>query len=332
MSLANEDSRPLNRACEQCRTSKIRCLTDSDLPGNQCRRCFETQRTCTFAVQKKRRPRIRTDTRVKDLEVKLKAVQNLMNERNIGDLDLRKTIDTPSVSTGVRVDMSASNLLQNLSSQSQANHVAIHESEIIAAPGVPGEELDVSAQPPTPSRDVIDQQIVSLKLSEDLFELFVSRFASQFPIVSFGPETTFYNIRREKPTLLLSILAAASATCSPKLFQKLNMELLEVFARKVVLGGQKSLELVQAMLIMAFWYFPPDRFDKLAHYRYIHLAAVMAVELGIGDNSWQVKVQTAISKDFDDSNVLDECRIWLACFLLCSGYAHVLQLVSKFTY
>lgn len=68
----------LNRACEACRNSKVRCLAGPDPSSNQCQRCAKAGRTCIFAAPVKRRQRKRTDVRVAELEKEIKKMQSLI--------------------------------------------------------------------------------------------------------------------------------------------------------------------------------------------------------------------------------------------------------------
>ena len=145
----------------------------------------------------------------------------------------------------------------------------------------------------------------------------------------FRGQVTAASVRRSRPTLFLAILAAASGSDRPSLFRDLNTELFRVLAQKVVMDNEKTLELVQAMLIIAVWYFPPDRFEELKHYQYIHMGATMAVDIGLCEsNSDQLSIKenpasTSSSSQpnstIAESSTTERCRTLLACYLLCSG-------------
>ena len=59
---------PTLRACEACRSRKIRCLPQGSSKMGKCQRCDKSDRECIFTAPEKRRRRKRTDTRVADLE------------------------------------------------------------------------------------------------------------------------------------------------------------------------------------------------------------------------------------------------------------------------
>ena len=279
----------VNQACEQCRISKARCQLDETSRERKCRRCVASDRDCFFTSSTRRKPRKRTDKRVLELEQKLEAVQSLIEnprlpkspsvDRNHASHLLSRRNPTPSF------DNSPSSLRPagdspNENLENDVNSAAIRSLDDSGFRGNPDliesrtefvENLEVSATPNI--QDVIDRGLISDETAEMLFDRYVNYLAPQYPIVVFHDNVTSNEIRRSRPTLFLAILAAASGTHKPCLFRDLNTELLRVFAEKVVMSSEKSLELVQAMLIMAVWYFPPDRFEELKHYQYIHMVS-----------------------------------------------------------
>nr|POF04595.1 transcriptional regulator war1 [Quercus suber] len=88
-------------------------------------------------------------------------------------------------------------------------------------------------------------------------------------------------MRATKPTLFLAILAAAAGKEDSELSAVLDRELLLVYATRGTINSEKSLELVQALLTSTVWYHPPRKFGQLKYYEYTHMAAIMAMDLGI---------------------------------------------------
>ncbi|KAL8654917.1 MAG: hypothetical protein Q9226_003241 [Calogaya cf. arnoldii] len=60
--------KPHIRACESCRTRKIRCLPQDSSKDGKCQRCAKSGRECIYSSPEKRKRRKRTDARVADLE------------------------------------------------------------------------------------------------------------------------------------------------------------------------------------------------------------------------------------------------------------------------
>ncbi|KAI4108320.1 MAG: hypothetical protein LQ339_002221 [Xanthoria mediterranea] len=64
----NDKPKPHIRACESCRTRKIRCLPQDASKDAKCQRCAKSGRECIYNSPEKRKRRKRTDARVADLE------------------------------------------------------------------------------------------------------------------------------------------------------------------------------------------------------------------------------------------------------------------------
>jgi hypothetical protein len=103
-----------------------------------------------------------------------------------------------------------------------------------------------------PFQDVISKGIVEFGQAEESIRFFQSK-ASHFPFVLVPPKMTLDSLRREKPFLLLSILSCA-ASSNEKLQDQLELELRESLSRRVIVNGEKSLDLLQGVLVYLTWY------------------------------------------------------------------------------
>lgn len=136
------------------------------------------------------------------------------------------------------------------------------------------------------------------------------------------------------------MIAAAASSENEDLYLSLNQELLAVYADRITIKGEKSLELIQSMLVSVVWCCPPENFDSLKFYQYIHVAATMAIELGIGkktrlkqlefgvlaekdmstyDSTSQIHPIKLENGSYTDAGLVESRRTLLACYLLCSS-------------
>ena len=189
--------------------------------------------------------------------------------------------------------------------------------------------------------DVVDRGILSMVQATLLFTRYIDELMQHFPAVVLPEGSTAGQIRKAKPTLFLAIIAAASGSSNSNLNNRLNQEILQVYADRIAIKGEKSLELIQLMLITMIWYFPPDNFEELKFYQYIHMAATMALDIGIerkpkatqardqflnlddgrsnSTNLNEISHYTAqISNKIPDSGHIESRRTLLACYLKCS--------------
>ena len=66
------------------------------------------------------------------------------------------------------------------------------------------------------------------------------------------PGTSLNTIRRERPFLLLAILAFATQA-KPKLQEQIELEVRESLSKRVVVNMEKSLDVLQGLLVYLAW-------------------------------------------------------------------------------
>ncbi|GKZ16521.1 hypothetical protein AbraIFM66951_000246 [Aspergillus brasiliensis] len=284
---------PLNQSCESCRALKVRCLPDPNVP-RQCQRCTRTRRTCVFARTLRRQPRKKTGSRVAQLERDVRDLRSLLHDQIRPDLDPGKADDAvaaaavtdPSGTSGRDVAsfhaLSSSlrrespSIVYNTSAQGDPDQ---HARNLPAEPA-PNSNLTMTQSPAGPG-DVVDRGIVSLDTAQMLVSFFVSDLMQFYPMVVLPPNTNVESLRRTSPVLFLSILAASSLPLNTHYSETLNEEMLKLYAERFFLRQEKSLELIQSILLMLIFYFPPKSRLQGQYYQYTHIATTMALELGI---------------------------------------------------
>ena len=172
--------------------------------------------------------------------------------------------------------------------------------------------------------DVVDRKILDATLAAEIFEHYTQSMAGHMPLVVFHPGTPAGAIRKHKPTLFLAILSVASGG-HPDTQRILAKEIMRAFADRIVYKGEKSLELIQALQVLTIWYWPEENREAQT-YQLIHMAAVMAIDLGLGRRAksgrepyqalWKDNLRAKSSAQASDS--LESRRAWLGCYLLCA--------------
>jgi len=169
----------------------------------------------------------------------------------------------------------------------------------------------------------------------EFFARYNDHMAPHLPGVVFPSNMTAAELRRTKPVLFLSVMAAASSL-NPPLQRTLTNELMQVFAERVIVTGKKSLELVQALQVAVIWYYPPEHFEELKFYQLLHIAAVMAIDLGLGRTK---QFRGGLRKHFpshmpnhplrkqpmEDPTSLEARRAWLTCYFLATNSSMALH-------
>jgi len=189
-------------------------------------------------------------------------------------------------------------------------------------------ERDRSRPQPPAYSDVVDRGQITFDVAEQLFICYVEKMAPHFPAVVFPTGTTALQIRRQKPILFLAILAAAAGPIYPELQLDMTKEVMDIYANRIIVRGEKSLEIIQAIIVSTLWYYPPEHFEELKFYQLVHIAAVMAIDIGMGKSSRAQPNRSGSATGYfysnprlkqpsADSNSVEARRAWLACYFLC---------------
>ncbi|PIL25446.1 transcription factor [Ganoderma sinense ZZ0214-1] len=144
--------RKLQRACDYCRTKKIKC-DGSDMPNNRCSKCISRRMECTYLLgQNNNYPR----SYVEDLESRLERMERLMNKL-LPDKDIEKELDDHAS------DRDLSNALTPASERSHASSSRVE---------IPRTPSSLSVVPPTPpSAADVSQDAQSDEEEEEATEL-----------------------------------------------------------------------------------------------------------------------------------------------------------------
>lgn len=164
--------------------------------------------------------------------------------------------------------------------------------------------------------DIVDRGIITMEQAAGLFNKYKEHMVRHLPAVVFPHSATVMELRKTKPTLFLAIMAAATGE-NHSIQRVLQKELMQLFAEKVVVTGEKNLELVQAMHVAVIWYWPPEHFEELKFYQLVHMAAVMAIDIGLGRKNTSKRGPPPFRRNPPPDPSSIECRrTWLTCFFL----------------
>lgn len=167
---------------------------------------------------------------------------------------------------------------------------------------------------------MLDQSL-SPDLAEQVFYQYIGKLAPTCPVVIFAPETTADYVRKSKPLLFLAILSVASAQFSnPDQHRKFALEARNFLAESAVVEGEKSLELVQALLVVTLWFRAPENYARANQNQLAYVALSIAIDIGL-DRVEGPKATYDTTSSIDDKwGRAEKQRTWLGCFLLCARY------------
>lgn len=346
----NDLKRP--RACEACRQLKVKCEPDDNHPTGSCKRCAKAGRQCIVTAPSRKRQK-KTDSRVAELEKKIDALTATLASRGGADSD-------PAVDPAIAVGHPPHDTRpQGYGGQWQAHPPPVSQSPQAIQQGLKrkvgndydyfGGELRKSSTPsfkpatpsshyqpvlPDPNRarveadepaavDPVERGLVDAITARRCFDRYMAEMCEHLPLVVFPPGTQADDVRKNKPILFLAVLAVASGTIRPDLQPKLITEITRTLADRVIVRGEKSLELVQTIQVTTCFYQPPEKYEELNFNQLIHIGAVMALDLGMGKRSkrggaglWRPYHEN--KRPLSDPNGVEVRRCWLGCYYMCS--------------
>ena len=151
-----------------------------------------------------------------------------------------------------------------------------------------------------------------------MFDHYIGKMLPFFPVLSFPSYIKAQDVRAARPTLFLAILAVASSAVRPNLQPGLLVELNRQLSERILFSGEKSLELVQAILVYTAYYVRSKYAKDLAFNQYIHAAVVMCLDLGMGK-----RYPKKLNRDgIEEAEIR---RTWLGCYYFASSVSILLR-------
>ncbi|QDS76716.1 hypothetical protein FKW77_000962 [Venturia effusa] len=293
----NHGKRIRPQACVGCRTSKIRCIP---VPNqSSCQACQRSLRECVMPGPPK--PRIRTATRVSELEKKIERLTDALIEKSAPT--------TPATSITPTSTTQKAKCIPARGQNSNSPFVPPR------APETPALTPDDSNAPR--SLDSIDRGLVDLQTSEVLLDFWRKNMFKFMPITMFitadgeAQAISVQELRKSSPMVFLAILVVSSASSQPSLLPKLLFELNMQLAERVLITGEKSLDLVQGILIYTTHFIVPAGARRSSFTQYIHSAISVSLDLGLDK----------IPRPAGPNEKCVVQRTWLACYYLASNVA-----------
>ncbi|OGE56023.1 hypothetical protein PENARI_c003G06539 [Penicillium arizonense] len=157
--------------------------------------------------------------------------------------------------------------------------------------------------------------ITDLGLSPVVLEYLLDRFrgmASYFPFVRLPYSCTAASMAEDRPFLLLAAVAAASSEYC-HLQDALIRQFKESLSQRVVVAGEKDLDLLQGLLVHLAWFhfhFVPGSQQA---YQYLQIAISMVIDLRLDQEAADlVELRTELS----DTYIREACRAYLGCYYM----------------
>ncbi|KAI1140797.1 hypothetical protein F5Y05DRAFT_402882 [Hypoxylon sp. FL0543] len=308
----------MNYACEACRISKLKCQSGPQ-PGI-CKRCSEFKRECVFRTgPRTRRPKgSRPEaealppppgpSKTFSIDFTMPADEDLhdnfddlreKHERFIDDLvpsseeEEEETEDSALMSPSAGQTFSFNDLSMPTPSLTTSSTVSSHSRPVSSLGIKPQFNLDSAAK---------------------LLESFRSMLP-YCPCVVLPDNADVRSMARSMPFVLLAILAVTSCSSSLQGHSLYDEEFRKVLGLKFVAGGERSLELLQGLIIYCSWYPFHLRPKNRQLIQYLRMAVDIVHDLELDEEiDMDITAQTPERRDM----TLQGFRAYLSCFYIMS--------------
>ncbi|KAL7952435.1 hypothetical protein V8C34DRAFT_299339 [Trichoderma compactum] len=293
----------LRRSCETCRRSKVRCIPKADNSNafSLCERCSVNGTTCIFerAIARPRQSKSMPKSKRKVVEEKIDGLVTLIS---------------------------------SISSKSAARDFPSPPNADSATSQVASSSPECTTLSPTTRQDVITKGLLTTDEAKQLLADFAAASAEFSPIL-LPFEASLDYLRVERPCLLLAILTACARD---HLQTRLEIEFRKMLADRVIVNAEKSLDLLQGLLVYLTWnhlYFNPA---KEQIYQLSQMATTMAAELKLppDDSVKDILIQQRgiFDKNGQYYSIIEKMRTFVACYYVDSCISLAMRKPTHFKY
>lgn len=160
---------------------------------------------------------------------------------------------------------------------------------------------------------------IPLSRQQELLCFYTQHAGAAWPVVRVHIEPE--RLRAKSPILLLSVLVYSITQqiqgTELEVHDELIRKTMYIFGEEIIGRGQRSLELVQALLVATFWHKSTRKGLQGSCYQLVQLATDMAIDLGIAGTSLQPSPVAYFDRS-ENPTSLEARRTWLACFIALS--------------
>ncbi|KAL8297866.1 hypothetical protein RB597_007119 [Gaeumannomyces tritici] len=296
------------RACLRCSRSKLRCMRTADPSVKPCVRCARLGAECTIPEAKPRGPRRGQGRRVGQLEQKLDGIMSLLTaSKHLNDQRQNKPNSTSPTSTVIgesrqepfgRVFPPGPGLLTSAASYSPTVQEYVpavtpeslsHRTGTDTSPKATPTERTATSAPdsvgpadeelPPQSYEIFHGMELSSHEARAALDNYKSVYQLNFPFVPVSRKTSPGALFAKSPLLFRAIMISC-AHQSYSLRSSGDRWFLSHIAQRVLVNGEKSLELLQAIIIFLAWC-DYQLFFNSQGTSMLQLALGMVMELGL---------------------------------------------------
>ncbi|TIA47339.1 hypothetical protein D6C79_04704 [Aureobasidium pullulans] len=308
---ADNNQAKSTKACQGCRTSKVRCVQPHH--EQPCLRCRRQGRICLPIEESNKRQKRDGSRSISEIETRLAALTDHLQRKGADASALihESTAERASYPTATAT-LDAEETPDYPSSTSHEHSVVQIEAAINGA--VDGETANM------------------------VFDHFTTDMLPTFPFMVLPVDNVIADTRKNNPILFLAILdAAGDGFWDLEVSRQLRKLLLQVYSAFLHETAVYSMSTLQALIISVIWYRVVEGEEigeQMDVVQISNAAADMAISMGLGDilkeYSWSgfMPMQSSSvrgpASDYQIAS-LEVRRAWLACYYVCSDTSRAMQ-------
>ncbi|KAF5703228.1 hypothetical protein FMUND_13104 [Fusarium mundagurra] len=178
---------------------------------------------------------------------------------------------------------------------------------------------ETTSESPTKA-DPVSRGLIEESLADELYTKFFTDMLPHYPLVLPDAPLSWRTLQQDRPALFRAILATSSSSLRPELWTPLFRDAERHVMEEAMIHGRKSVDLIQAALVLVTWSHPPDKFQHLNFGQFITIAAAMVIDLQ-SSNDERYRIPSSDPEVLYTRDYLETARAFSACYVLCSGIA-----------
>ncbi|RYP45711.1 hypothetical protein DL768_007982 [Monosporascus sp. mg162] len=294
-----------------------RAVPPPRIPQRACARCARSKQRCVWSANGGRsggagstscdRPRKKRgkSTRVKELEHKVDGIMSLLAANQYAPLP---------VSDPLRNNTTHSTPVPAIS--------CVHG---VHPTSTPSQSCNIGAATNTETIQLAPGYSITAQEAEDILSTYREKLTPHFPFVPLAPTESALQLHRQSP-LLFHVIVMVTLPGDLEVQLKLRQHFRETIARKMIVHSEKSVEMLQAILVYIIW--SDFHFYMCAQGTdFIQLAIALVMDLGLGkppSQSWGTIPRLLVDDAADllkgarmkELHSLEDMRAMLGCFYL----------------
>ena len=300
------------QACLPCRTRKVKCLSNPHAP--ECLTCERSGATCEWTqpnVRVRKKKKLGSKARIAVLESRL---EQLVSGLEVGRESRDDTFATTSSS---QTSSSGEDPLTSVTTQ-EADWQRSHVYSPV--------QVDCCTADDTRAANTVSQHNISLEDAEQYLVRF-REMTLYFPFVVLSAHCSISSLSKHNPMLFHAILTAASSS-NKRIQESLEKTLRASLLERILLDGEKSLDLLAALLVYLAWYHfycvpKLQAFTQLIQMAVglcrdlgLHLGPEEAMAVKVGMNLQHYRKVDEPESEHDDFFSPEARRLLLGCYYL----------------